>query len=87
MDLSYFVSICHTLVPNVTSPTCASLCQVLVFDEATILKKPVEEWPVVNGFVSFFSHGFPLDKAIAYKNLRNPFIVNDLEMQYVLQDR
>ncbi|BFZ18674.1 hypothetical protein BsWGS_21714 [Bradybaena similaris] len=61
--------------------------QVLVFDEDTILNKPVEEWPEVNGLVSFFSHGFPLEKAIEYKNLRNPFVVNDLEMQYVLQDR
>ncbi|KAH9515116.1 Inositol hexakisphosphate and diphosphoinositol-pentakisphosphate kinase 2, partial [Bulinus truncatus] len=61
--------------------------EVLVFDEETILNKPVEEWPVVNGFVSFFSHGFPLEKAIAYKNLHNPFIVNDLEMQYILQSR
>lgn len=58
-----------------------------MFDEDTILNKPIEEWPIVNGFVSFFSHGFPLEKAIAYKNLRNPFIVNDLEMQYTLQDR
>ncbi|KAK3786902.1 hypothetical protein RRG08_017499 [Elysia crispata] len=61
--------------------------QVHVFDEDTILNKPVEEWPIVNGLVSFFSHGFPLEKAIAYKNLRSPFIVNDLEMQYILQDR
>lgn len=59
----------------------------MVFDEDTILNKPVEEWPEVNGLVSFFSHGFPLEKAIEYKNLRNPFVVNDLEMQYVLQDR
>ncbi|XP_035824670.1 inositol hexakisphosphate and diphosphoinositol-pentakisphosphate kinase 2 [Aplysia californica] len=61
--------------------------QVIMFDEDTILNKPVEEWPIVNGLVSFFSHGFPLEKAIAYKNLRNPFIVNDLEMQCTLQDR
>ncbi|GFO26087.1 inositol hexakisphosphate and diphosphoinositol-pentakisphosphate kinase, partial [Plakobranchus ocellatus] len=61
--------------------------QVYVFDEDTILNKPVEEWPIVNGLVSFFSHGFPLDKAIAYKDLRSPFIVNDLEMQFILQDR
>ncbi|XP_055861728.1 inositol hexakisphosphate and diphosphoinositol-pentakisphosphate kinase 2-like isoform X6 [Biomphalaria glabrata] len=61
--------------------------EVIVFDEDTILNKPVEDWPVVNGFVSFFSHGFPLEKAIAYKDLRNPFIVNDLEMQYILQSR
>ena len=61
--------------------------QVLIFDEDVILNYPVEDWPVVNAFISFFSSGFPLEKAIAYKNLRHPFVVNDLEMQNILQDR
>jgi len=37
--------------------------------------------------LSFFSDGFPLDKAIAYGKLRQPFSVNDLLMQKVLWDR
>ncbi|KAK2178601.1 hypothetical protein NP493_538g04049 [Ridgeia piscesae] len=38
--------------------------QVVVFDEATILQKPVEEWPVCDCLISFHSKGFPLDKAV-----------------------
>ena len=64
-----------------------SRLQILIFDEDVIINRPVEEWPVVNAFISFFSFGFPLDKAIAYKNLRQPFVVNDLDLQKVLQDR
>ena len=37
--------------------------------------------------ISFFSDGFPLDKAIAYNHLRKPFSINDLPMQKILWDR
>lgn len=31
--------------------------------------------------------GFPLDKAVSYATLRNPLHINDLNMQYYIQDR
>ncbi len=31
--------------------------------------------------------GFPLDKAVSYAKLRNPLLINDLNMQYYIQDR
>lgn len=48
-------------------------------------QKPVEEWPLVDCLISFHSKGFPLDKAIQYAQLRNPFIINNLHMQYDIQ--
>lgn len=61
--------------------------QTMIFDEDVILNKSIEEWPVVDVLISFFSAGFPLDKAIQYTQLRQPFVINDLESQYTLLDR
>lgn len=58
-----------------------------VFPEEMILNEPVEDWPQCDCLVSFFSTGFPLEKAIAYANLRKPLIINDLENQFTLMDR
>ncbi|XP_030673254.1 inositol hexakisphosphate and diphosphoinositol-pentakisphosphate kinase 2 isoform X9 [Nomascus leucogenys] len=60
---------------------------VVVFEEEVILNEPVENWPLCDCLISFHSKGFPLDKAVAYAKLRNPFVINDLHMQYLIQDR
>uniref|UniRef100_A0A673I780 Inositol hexakisphosphate and diphosphoinositol-pentakisphosphate kinase n=1 Tax=Sinocyclocheilus rhinocerous TaxID=307959 RepID=A0A673I780_9TELE len=46
---------------------------VVTFEEEVILNEPVENWPLCDCLISFHSKGFPLDKAVAYKKLRNPF--------------
>ncbi|KAJ0180692.1 hypothetical protein K1T71_004096 [Dendrolimus kikuchii] len=61
--------------------------KMLVFPEEVILKKPVEEWPTCDCLISFHSKGFPLDKAIQYEKLRKPYVINNLLMQYDIQDR
>uniref|UniRef100_A0A8C7RWI4 Inositol hexakisphosphate and diphosphoinositol-pentakisphosphate kinase n=1 Tax=Oncorhynchus mykiss TaxID=8022 RepID=A0A8C7RWI4_ONCMY len=60
---------------------------VVIFPEEVILNEPVDKWPLCDCLVSFHSKGFPLDKAVEYANLRNPLIINDLNMQYYIQDR
>jgi hypothetical protein len=52
-----------------------------------LLDEPPASWPVVDVLISFFSDGFPLDKAIEYADLRRPVLVNDLRFQAVLWDR
>ncbi|XP_066567352.1 inositol hexakisphosphate and diphosphoinositol-pentakisphosphate kinase 2 isoform X5 [Amia ocellicauda] len=60
---------------------------VVIFEEDVILNEPVENWPLCDCLISFHSKGFPLDKAVAYGKLRNTFVINDLNMQYHIQDR
>lgn len=61
--------------------------ETVIFGEKSILDESIESWPVCDFLISFFSNGFPLDKAIDYANLRKPFLINDLIMQKVLWDR
>ncbi|XP_047219095.1 inositol hexakisphosphate and diphosphoinositol-pentakisphosphate kinase 2 isoform X13 [Girardinichthys multiradiatus] len=60
---------------------------VVIFPEDVILNEPVDKWPLCDCLISFHSKGFPLDKAVSYASLRNPLLINDLNMQYYIQDR
>ncbi|ORZ34067.1 histidine phosphatase superfamily-domain-containing protein [Catenaria anguillulae PL171] len=61
--------------------------EVQIFGDKQILSEKIEDWPACNFLISFFSTGFPLDKAIEYVKLRRPYLVNDLVTQKALFDR
>eukprot|EP00698_Gefionella_okellyi_P026042 TRINITY_DN9805_c0_g1_i1.p1 TRINITY_DN9805_c0_g1~~TRINITY_DN9805_c0_g1_i1.p1 ORF type:complete len:319 (-),score=38.65 TRINITY_DN9805_c0_g1_i1:168-1124(-) len=61
--------------------------EIIIFGDACILHEPVEAWPVCDYLIAFHSAGFPLEKALAYEQLRHPISLNDLHMQDVLRNR
>ena len=64
-----------------------NLFEVVLFGNETIHKQPVQSWPLCDVLLAFFSTGFPLEKAIAYAQLRRPVLLNDLQQQQVMRDR
>jgi inositol-hexakisphosphate/diphosphoinositol-pentakisphosphate 1-kinase len=65
----------------------ASLFQVVFFGDDVIKNVDMEEWPICDVLIAFYSKGYPLNKVRNYVELRKQFILNDLEMQNLLKDR
>ncbi|KAH0890790.1 hypothetical protein HID58_053219 [Brassica napus] len=61
--------------------------EILHFRDKVILEDPIESWPICDCLIAFHSSGYPLEKAQAYAALRKPFLVNELDPQYLLHDR
>ena len=61
--------------------------KIIIFTEEIIFKTEIEDWPIVDALIIFYSDGFPYNKALRYINLRKPFLINDFEMQKVFWDR
>lgn len=61
--------------------------EVDLFGNDVLLNKSVDEWPICDFLIAFYSDGFPLDKAISYTRLRSPISCNDLLLQRLLFDR
>jgi inositol hexakisphosphate/diphosphoinositol-pentakisphosphate kinase len=61
--------------------------EVVIFGNETILNEPIDKWPISDCLISFFSSGFPLQKAEEYVQLRKPFLLNDIIFQKNLLNR
>ena len=61
--------------------------KLIIFPEDLIFEKDIENWPIVESMIVFFSTGFPFNKVLEYIKLRKPFLVNDFEDQKIFWDR
>jgi inositol-hexakisphosphate/diphosphoinositol-pentakisphosphate 1-kinase len=64
-----------------------TIFEVVIFGDECILHKPIDQWPIVECLIAFYSSGYPLEKALEYVELRRPYLINDLKTQQDLQDR
>ena len=60
---------------------------IIIFQEEMILRKKINEWPIVEALITFYSDGFPFLKVQEYCDLRKPFLINDIKKQEILWNR
>jgi hypothetical protein len=61
--------------------------EICPFNNDMILNQPIEKWIRCDVLLAFYSHGFPLKRAIEYVKMFKPVLINDLESQTILWDR
>lgn len=61
--------------------------QVVFFGDTVLLQDPPSSWPKCDVLIAFYSKGYPLQKVKEYVKIYKPYILNDLDMQEVIQDR
>ena len=52
--------------------------KIITWTDGVTLNSPIEEWPRCDVLISFYSFGFPLQKAIEYVEKYKPKMINDL---------
>lgn len=60
---------------------------IIYFHEELIFNKKIQEWPIVEALITFYSDGFPFQKVKEYCELRKPFLINDISKQQILWNR
>lgn len=65
----------------------SDLFDIVVFGNDCIINQPIENWPIIDCLITFYSTNFPTAKALEYIKLRKPYLVNDLEMNDTLINR
>uniref|UniRef100_A0A0N5CGY8 Inositol hexakisphosphate and diphosphoinositol-pentakisphosphate kinase n=1 Tax=Strongyloides papillosus TaxID=174720 RepID=A0A0N5CGY8_STREA len=60
---------------------------IIHFNDSTILFRQIEEWPVVDALITFYSTGYPIEKVMKYIEKYQPYLINDLEKQLKIMNR
>ena len=63
------------------------LFEIVMFGDDLLVNQPIESWPSAEILIAFYSTGYPTEKVLEYIKLRNPFLINDLEIDSVMKDR
>ncbi|KAF6002265.1 hypothetical protein F1559_003593 [Cyanidiococcus yangmingshanensis] len=74
------------ILGELVSSGVGSFCLVF-FESRTLFEQPVQEWPLCDALIAFYSEGFPLERVVAYAELRRPYCLNSLREQQTLLDR